>query len=106
MKLQGIGELDCSSEFVSGSKESSVPDIRPPSLNRIHGAFMMLIVKRSARFGVVLYPCPTGGHDQLAYQPHVAELRKHQCVGPDLFIGTSLTHYATSAFRLHNGMTK
>jgi hypothetical protein len=45
-----------------------------PFLNRIHGAFMMLIVERSARFRAVLYLCPTGGHDQLAYQPRVAEL--------------------------------
>jgi hypothetical protein len=75
VKLENIGELDCSSELVSGSKESSVPDIHLPSLNRNHGAFIMLIVKRSARFRAVLYPWPTGGHDQLAYQPRVAELQ-------------------------------
>jgi hypothetical protein len=50
VKLEGIGELDCSSELVSSSKESSVPDIHPPFLNGIHGAFMMLIVNTWADF--------------------------------------------------------
>ena len=46
MKLEGIGEIDCSSELVSGSKESSIPDIHPPSLSRILGAFMMLMFEK------------------------------------------------------------
>jgi hypothetical protein len=53
VKPEGTGELDCDGELVNVIiEESSIPDMHPPSLNRIHGAYMMLRFEKPRSVGI------------------------------------------------------